>query len=135
MNFPDLGHLRQLQADLWKWPKSRAVAMVGAGLSLNADALPGVTSRFSTWWQLARVMFDQLYPAEANQTAEQAQRRDTRFAGANPLRLASEYEAAFGRGRLESLIQEQVPDSDYQPGLLHTLLLELPWGDIFTTNY
>lgn len=135
MNFPDLGHLRQLQADLWKWPKSRAVAMVGAGLSLNADALPAVTSRFPTWQQLARVMFDQLYPAEPNQTAEQTQRRDTRFAGVNPLRLASEYEAAFGRGRLESLIQEQVPDSDYQPGLLHTLLLELPWGDIFTTNY
>src|SRR2546423_5813563 len=100
MNFPDLGHLRQLQADLWKWPKSRAVARVGAGLSLNADALPAVTSRFPTWQQLTRVMFDQLNPAEPNQTEEQAQTRDIRFAGANPLRLASEYEAAFGRDRL-----------------------------------
>lgn len=109
--------------------------MIGAGLSFSANPMPGVTSRFPTWRQLARVMLEQLYPEAPDGTSEQTQRRNALFVGSNPLRVASEYEAAFGRGRLESLIREQVPDADYQPGSLHGLLLELPWGDIFTTNY
>jgi len=135
MNFPDVGHLRQLQRDLWRWPKSRATVLVGAGLSLNAAPLPGVTARFSTWRQLARAMFDELHPAASNQTAEQAAAREASFSSSNPLRLASEYEAAFDRRKLEALIRERNPDSDYEPGLLHNVLLELPWADVFTTNY
>lgn len=135
MNFPDLGHLRQLQRDLWSWPKARATVLVGAGLSLNADALPGVTARFSTWRQLARAMFDELHPTRPNETAQKAAARETRFNSSDPLRLASEYEAAFDRRKLEVLIRGRNPDSDYEPGLLHKLLLELPWADVFTTNY
>jgi hypothetical protein len=135
MNFPDLTHLRQLQRDLWNWPKARATVLVGAGLSLNADPLPGVTARFSTWRQLARAMFDELHPPNPGGTPQQLEARDARFASANPLRLASEYEAAFDRRKLEVLIRERNPDSDYEPSFLHKLLLDLPWSDVFTTNY
>ena len=58
MNFPDLPHLTQLQKDLWQWPKSRASVMVGAGFSLNAEPLAGVTTRFLTWQQLNRTTGD-----------------------------------------------------------------------------
>lgn len=135
MNFPDLGHLRQLQRDLWNWPRSRATVLVGAGVSLNANPLPGVKTRFATWRQLARAMFDELCPASPDQTPEEVAAREIRFASSNPLRLASEYEAAFDRRKLEVLIRERTPDSDYEPGLLHKPLLELPWTDVFTTNY
>lgn len=135
MNFPDLPHLMQLQKDLWQWPKSRASVMVGAGFSLNADPLPGVNSRFPTWRQLVRAMFDELHPSQPGETPEQAKAREARFNSANALRIASEYEAAFERRKLDLLIRAKNPDSEHQPGKLHHLLLQLPWADVFTTNY
>lgn len=135
MNFPDLSHLRQLQKDLWQWPKSRASVMVGAGFSLNAEPIASVTTRFPTWRQLVRAMFDELHLAQPGETPEQVRAREERFNSANALRIASEYEAAFDRRKLELLIRTQTPDSDHQPGKLHHLLLQLPWADIFTTNY
>ena len=134
MNFPDLPHLRQLQNDLWRWPKSRAAVMVGAGLSLNSDPLPGIHSKFPTWRQLVWAMFQELHPAEPGETPEQARARDEKFKSANALRIASEYEAAFGRRKLDLFIQSQNPDADHQPGSLHRMLMELPWSDVFTTN-
>jgi hypothetical protein len=135
MNFPDLPHLQQLQRDLWKWPKSRAALMIGAGFSLNASPLAGVTSRFPTWRELVRAMFDQLHPTMPNESGTEKVAREEKFNRANPLRIASEYEAALGRDKLERIIRDQNPDSDFQPGPLHQLLLELPWADVFTTNY
>lgn len=135
MNFPDLPHLMQLQKDLWQWPRSRAAVMVGAGFSRNAEPLPGVTSRFLDWRQLVRVMFDEMHPAQPNETPDQRKKRDDRFNSKNALRIASEYEAAFDRRKLDLLIQNQTPNNVYQPGKLHRLLLQLPWVDVFTTNY
>ena len=132
MDFPDLPHLLQLQKDLWQWPSSRAAVMVGAGFSLNSTPSPGVSTRFPTWRQLSRSMFDEIYPRIPNETAEQ---REEQFARSNALRLASEYEAAFDRRKLESLVRVKIPDSDHQPGDVHSLLLQLPWKDVFTTNY
>lgn len=132
MDFPDLPHLRQLQKDLWQWPSSRAAVMVGAGFSLNSVPSPGVSTRFPTWSELAQAMFDEIYPRSQDETEEQ---RRERFNRSNALRLASEYEAMFNRQRLESLIRTTIPDTDHLPGNLHSLLLQLPWKDVFTTNY
>lgn len=85
--------------------------MVGAGLSLNAEPLPGVNARFPTWRELARAMFDELHPSQPDQTPEQAQAREERFNSANPLRIASQYEAAFDRRKLDLLISTEIPDS------------------------
>ena len=109
--------------------------MVGSGLSLNAEPLPGVTKRFPTWRDLVRSMFDELYPATGGEAPEQVQGREDRFNHLNPLTVASEYEATFGRRKLDVLISENVPDSEYLPGRLHQLLMQLPWADVFTTNY
>lgn len=134
-NFPDLNQSRQLQKDLWQWPSSRAALMVGAGFSLNAVPLPGVSTRFPEWRELARAMFNEIYPAPPNETEEQRTQRKEQFDRSNALRLASEYEAIFGRQKLNSFLRAQIPDTDYEPGDLHTLLLQLPWKDVFTTNY
>lgn len=80
-------------------------------------------------------MFQELHPPLLGETAEQGRARDERFKSANALRLASEYEAAFGRRKLDLLILSQNPDADHQPGSLHRMLMELPWSDVFTTNY
>ena len=52
-----------------------------------------------------------------------------------PLRLMSEYEAAFTRPTLDDLLINTIPDNAYRPGDLHRMLLALPWTDVFTTNY
>lgn len=109
--------------------------MVGAGFSLNADPLPGMHASFPMWPELARAMFDELYPPHPDGAETKAQDRENRLRGMNPLRIASEYEAAFTKAKLDQLIKAQVPDSQYQPGKLHQLLLKLPWADVFTTNY
>ena len=51
------------------------------------------------------------------------------------MRLGDEFEAALGRSRLNELLQDTIRDHDYEPGRLHRLLLELPWADVFSTNY
>ena len=135
MDFPDLPHLRQLQKDLWQWPSSRATVMVGAGFSRNSVASPGVSTHFPTWRELAKAMFDEIYPPCPSETAEQERKREQQFDRSNPVRLASEYEATFDPQRLKSLIRKRIPDTDHQPGKIHNLLLQLPWKDVFTTNY
>jgi tetratricopeptide (TPR) repeat protein len=87
------------------------------------------------WPDLARAIFNELYPPHPDRAEADKHDRENRFRGANPLRIASEYEAAFTKAKLDELIKAQVPDSQYQPGRLHQLLLKLPWADVFTTNY
>jgi len=80
-------------------------------------------------------MFDELYPIEVEASEDEKNYRLQRFQSENYLRLASKYEAAFGYARLDTLIRNMNPDDDHVPGVLHQKLLELPWNDIFTTNY
>ena len=135
MNFPDLPHLRQLQSDLWQWPRSRAAVMVGAGFSLNSAPLPGVHSHFPTWRQLVWAMYEELHPLTNEDASQELNAREDAFKSANVLRIASEYEAAFGRRKLNLLIRTLNPDTEHQPGILHQELMQLPWADVFTTNY
>lgn len=135
MNFPDLPHFRKLQKDLWQWPRSRAAIMVGAGFSLNAEPLPGVRTHFPTWRDLVWAMFEEMHSPQPGETPAQAKRREDKFNSTSPLRIASEYEATFGRSKLDEVIRSLTPDSHHRPGKLHSLLLQLPWVDVFTTNY
>ena len=51
------------------------------------------------------------------------------------LRIAQEYETAFGRSELHRFLHQQVRDDDFTPGEVHERLLRLPWRDVFTTNW
>ena len=135
MEFPDLNQFLQLQKHLWQWPGSRASIMIGAGLSLNSQPLPGIRTSFPTWDALRRRMFDEIYPVQAGATAEEQREREQKFKSASVLRIASKYEASFERQRLKSFLLKEIPDLDHAPGQIHSLLLQLPWNDVFTTNY
>ena len=119
MNFPDRNHLIQLRKELWQRPRSRAAVMVGAGFSLNARPSPGIDTGFPTWRKLARAMFDEVYPPGDRAIRD----REELFNRSNPLRVASEYEAAFKRQKLESFLRAHVPDSGHQPGPMHDLTI------------
>ncbi len=136
--FADQYHLERVRQRLWSNREyGRAAVLVGAGFSRNAESItPGAT--FPDWRQLADGLYDGLYPPHGltldGRKRHERERREA-TAGGGVLRIASEYETAFGRADLDALIRRLVPDDDYRPGRLHELLLSLPWSDIFTTNY
>jgi hypothetical protein len=112
------------------------MVMIGAGMSLNARPRGAGSGFFPTWADLAQTVIDHLYPAHDGADSEH---RHHALLQANStsgfLRLAQEYETAFGREALERLIADSVPDLRFEPGDLHQRLLTLPWSDVFTTNW
>lgn len=134
--FPDQIHVEQIRERLWRGREfGQAAVMVGAGSSRNAERIsPGIPLCLS-WPELAKCMYDSLYPAGdfPEQAHETMKLKAT--SGVEALRLASEYETVFGRPALDDFLLESIPDNSYLPGQLHELLLSLPWSDVFTTNY
>jgi len=101
-----------------------AAVMVGAGFSMNA-ATPGSRPGFLDWAQLGNRFYRRLH-------GHSPRPEDTYL---QVPALAHRVEAAFGRPALDQMIRDAIPDLKYEPSPLHTKLLELPWSDVFTTNY
>jgi hypothetical protein len=132
MGIPDQSHINHIRDALWKTPTKGASVMVGAGFSRFADKI-GVHSReFPLWCNIACSLYSKLY-SHNNECPEYLPPEIT--GTSNFLRLAQEFETAFGRGALNKLIQEMIPDNYYFPGIMHTRLMNLPWRDVFTTNW
>ena len=103
---------------------NRASVLVGAGFSRNADGGPSSTFTFPTWNELADIFFECLFSDNSG---------NRRYL--NPLALAEQVEAAYGRPVLDKLLTDHIPDIQCRPSVLHEMLLRLPWSDVFTTNY
>ena len=133
---PDQAHIERIKNALWQGGEfGRAAVMVGAGLSMNARPLSASAPGFPTWSVLTGRMVDDLYPKHLDAGESRKNALDQSASTSGSLRLADEYQAAFGRDALDHLMQAAIPDLRYEPCALHTLLLELPWSDVFTTNY
>lgn len=118
-NVPDSirPYLNEIAERLWA---ERAAVMVGAGFSKNAG------NGFPDWSQLG----DLFYQKAHGVMPDPAQQKYL-----NVLRLAEEVQAVIGRPALENLLRSNIPDLNIEPSDLHVELLELPWVDVFTTNY
>ncbi len=103
----------------------KASVMVGAGFSRNADVPPHI--KVKQWDDVGEDIYCRL------QAVEIAEPKELVFK--TPMRLASEFAAVNGRNELDNLIRDAIPDDKMDPGGLHRQLLELPWRDVFTTNY
>jgi hypothetical protein len=103
---------------------NRCAVLVGAGFSRNADNGSLFAPSFPTWGELADTFYEKLYSSKPEGVHY-----------LNPLTLAEQVEAAFGRPALNQLLMSRIPDAQYSPSILHTKLLSLPWRDVFTTNY
>jgi hypothetical protein len=135
-SFADQFHIERIRAALWRDREfGHASVMVGAGFSLNAVPISPSTPRFPTWFDLAKRLVNELYPKGSTTDSERDRIVQHGMATSGALRLAEEYEAAFGRDALESFLLEAIPDLGHQPSGLHRLLLKLPWADVLTTNY
>lgn len=114
-------YLKQITESL---KASRCAVLVGAGFSRNADSGSLFAPSFPTWNELANTFYEKLY--SSNPEGVQY---------LNPLTLAEQVEAVYGRPVLNQLLMSRIPDAQYSPSILHTKLLSLPWKDVFTTNY
>ena len=90
---------------------SKAAVMVGAGFSLNAKPTKGASQGFPLWSELSAKLVRRLYP-DSNEA-----RRVLQEAGAisSSLRLAQEFEVAFGRTALIELVRNAIHDDDFEP--------------------
>ncbi len=112
----------EISERLWS---GHAAVMVGAGFSKNAKKSNPTIKSFPDWAQLGNIFYEKIYGKQPSE--------DQHYL--NVLKLADEVQAAFGRPVLDQIIRSQIPDKEYEPSRLHIKLLELPWTDIFTTNY
>jgi len=129
---PDQSHINRVREALWERGCAASV-MVGAGFSRNATRAGPHSRPFPLWQEMAKNLCSRLYPEGDGDRLTEALAEAQGTSGF--LRLAQEYEVAFGRVALNRLIQELVPDEDYEPGEMHARLLRLPWRDVFTTNW
>ena len=106
------------------WSKNAAV-MVGAGFSRNAKPVGSASASFPSWSELGDSFFRKLHGRSPGEEARYL----------NLLNLAEQVEAAFGRPELDDFLRREIPDLTYEPSPLHSQLLNLPWQDVFTTNY
>jgi hypothetical protein len=131
--FADIANVLCIREALWRHKMfGSASIMVGAGFSHNADPLSSTARVMPGWSQMAKSLCHPLYPSD------DAGRRVALHEASGTsgfLRLAQEYQAAFGVSSLNDHIRSLVPDTDYRPGDLHRRLLRLPWADVFSTNW
>ena len=133
MLVPDQTHIDRVRDALWKHPGRGASVMVGAGFSRYARKGGPATPDSPMWEDVARRMFDKLYP-QGNIEDPRGYIRNTSSAE-KFLRLAQEYETAFGRTELHGFTRQLIRDEDYEPDEIHRRVLRLPWRDVFTTNW
>ena len=127
MSIPDQSRINRVRDALWQRSGGGASVMVGSGFSRNALKTRPDANDPPTWREVAKAIYDKLY-GDSDAIAEASQTGDF-------LKLAQEYEVAFGRGDLHRFIRNLIRDNDFKPGDLHTRLLRLPWRDVFTTNW
>lgn len=132
MNPPTHSHAHDLELIRRALHRGRASVFVGAGFSMNARPRSPSSRSFPLWPELTAGLAQELYPTDVARRDEVIRSAGT---SSGALRLAELYEVAFGANRLKELLRRMLPDDDHDPGPLHRQLLELPWADVFTTNY
>lgn len=101
--------------------QGNASVLVGAGFSKNAEMDASVCMK--DWYSLGLDFYNRLYGDVKDSI------------NIDPIRLASQIDASFGRNELDEMILNSIPDDRVYPGELHKSLLKLQWKDVFTTNY
>jgi len=117
-----LPYFLEIAKRLWN---GKASVIVGAGFSLNSIKNNTSNNVFPDWKKLGDIFYEKIHNKKpANQEHY-----------LNVLKLAEEIEAMWDRPTLDQLLIDSIPDKSFRPSKLHQQLLELPWNDVFTTNY
>jgi hypothetical protein len=120
-NLPDYSALKQLAAALWQQNNTYhgAAVMIGAGFSRCAASTNNLEKKLPLWNDLSLILAKDLGSSSSS----------------DPLRLAEEYCAYFGKQALHDLVTREINDAAWVPGELYQSLLKLPWSEMLTTNW
>lgn len=116
----DYAVFKKLASALWQkeYFYHGAAIMIGAGFSRCSAQSGDQHIKMPIWWDYAKLLKSEL---QSNVD--------------DPLRLAEEYYAFFGKEALHDLIKQKLNDLAWQPGDLTLNLLNLPWSEVLTTNW
>ena len=103
-----------------------ASLMVGAGFSMNAQCDGRSSKKFPSWSDLGDCFYKKVHGSAPSEDKK---------CYLDVLKLAEEVEATFGRKEVNNLLEAEIPNKETAPSELHTKLMNLPWSDVFTTNY
>ena len=126
-NSDDL-HILQFIAQ--KLSEGRAAVLIGAGFSRNATPNYPSATKFPLWNDLANAFFKKLYGENIWDKHSNLKEKST-----DPMELAEQVEAIYGRSELDDILRSVIPNTQYSPSETYIKLLQLPWKDVFTTNY
>lgn len=117
---PDYPTFERFASVLWQKDNAYhgAAVMVGAGFSRCAGVTGDKSKKLPLWFDLSKVLNKELNSSDSD-----------------PLRIAEEYSAYFGRQALNDLLKKEINDSAWEPSDIHSQLLELPWSEVLTTNW
>ena len=118
--------LSEIRKQLWL---GHASIMIGSGFSRNADRASSSIAFPPDWGMLAKMFVDKLYVNCPNDVKDSVLQRKS------VLQLAQEFESMFQRPALNQFLKEKIADDNLIPNSIFFRLLELPWNDVFTTNY
>lgn len=120
-DLPDYAALKKLAAALWQQDNAYhgAAIMVGAGFSRSAATTGDLNKKLPLWINLSSTLAKDLCASSSS----------------DPLHLAEEYGAYFGKQALHDLIKKEVNDAAWSPGEMYSSMLELPWSEVLTTNW
>ena len=110
-NLNDYSALKKLATALWQQDNTYhgAAIIVGAGFSRSAASTGDTNRKLPLWNDLSSILAEELNSKNYG----------------DPLRLAEEYSAYFGKQALNDLVKNEINDSSWMPGKLHRSLLEL----------
>lgn len=130
---PVYSHLLNIRKKMWSGNEyGQVAAMVGAGFSRNANSLVP-NKEFPLWEDLSKEIIENLYTNENSE--EKKILLNKAKVPSFIMKVASIYSNEFGKNYLNEIIKNMIPDNEFNPSLIHIELLNLPWSDVFTTNY
>ena len=130
---PDQSHIDRVRDALWQRSGGGASVMVGSGFSRSAARTQPGAEDIPMWSELAEAIYNSLYPQ--GHGASQCDEISEILTTDGFLKIAQEYEVAFGRTALHGFLKHLIHDHDFKFGDMHKRLLRLPWRDVFTTNW
>ena len=117
----------KLKQELWITEGySRVAIFVGAGFSRNAETRSG--QPLPDWNGLKDILIAELCQKDKDLIKKSLQKKDC-------LVIAGEYDAVLGYDALKKSIERMILSESPKTSILHKKLLQLPWSDVFTTNY
>jgi hypothetical protein len=135
-SFQDQNSIEYIRKKLWCGQEFGQVAvMIGSGFSRNAEKISQDTPPFPLWKDLCDTILRATHSQGSLSKTDYDIKIKQLLGKKESPTIAQEFQDLFGPSALDELLIRTIPDLHYLSGPLHTLMLTLPWSDVFTTNY